>query len=70
MRRAIEVVRSKGSDLASSPLGCVILLDGREIAAERNQVYELPDATAHADIMGSRWACEGTGEPEQRGATL
>ena len=37
MRRAIEVARSTRSDPASSPLGSVIVLDGREIAAERNQ---------------------------------
>lgn len=33
MRRAIEVARSKGSDPASSPLGCVIVRDGKVIAA-------------------------------------
>jgi len=70
MRRAIAVARSKGSDPASSPLGCVIVLDGREIAAERNQTHELPDATAHAEMMAIRRACEGTGELELRGATL
>jgi tRNA(adenine34) deaminase len=70
MRRAIAVARSKGSDPASSPLGCVIVLDGREIAAERNQTHELPDATAHAEMMAIRRACEATGELELRGATL
>lgn len=70
MRRAIEVARSKGSDPASSPLGSVIVLDGREIAAERNQTKELPDATAHAEMMAIRRACEATGELELRGATL
>jgi tRNA(adenine34) deaminase len=70
MRRAIAVARSKGSDPASSPLGCVIVLHGREIAAERNQTHELPDATAHAEMMAIRRACEGTGELELRGATL
>lgn len=70
MRMAIEVARSKGSDPASSPLGCVIVLDGRVIAAERNQTQELPDATAHAEMMAIRRACESTGEMELRGATL
>ncbi|RZM35199.1 MAG: nucleoside deaminase [Sphingomonas sp.] len=70
MRRAIEVARSKGSDPSTSPLGCVIVLDGREIAAERNQTQELPDATAHAEMMAIRRACESTGELELRGATL
>jgi tRNA(adenine34) deaminase len=70
MRRAIEIARSKGSDPASSPLGSVIVQDGREIAAERNQTKELPDATALAEMMAIRRACEATGELELRGATL
>jgi tRNA(adenine34) deaminase len=70
MRMAIAVARSKGFDPASSPLGCVIVLDGKVIAAERNQTHELPDATAHAEMMAIRRACESTGELELRGATL
>jgi len=70
MRMAIEIARSKGSDPATSPLGCVIVLDGKVIAAERNQTQELPDATAHAEMMAIRRGCEGTGEMELRGATL
>jgi len=70
MRRAIEIAKSKGSDPSTSPLGSVIVLDGREIAGERNQTQELPDATAHAEMMAIRRACEGTGEMELRGATL
>lgn len=70
MRRAIEIARSKGTDPSTSPLGAVIVLDGREIAAERNQTHELPDATAHAEMMAIRRGCEHTGELELRGATL
>ena len=70
MQMAIEVARSKGSDPSTSPLGCVIVLDGNVIAAERNQTKELPDATAHAEMMAIRRACEKTGELELRGATL
>ena len=70
MRMAIEVARSKGSDPSTSPLGSVIVVDGRVLAAERNQTHELPDATAHAEMMAIRRACEGEGELELRGATL
>lgn len=70
MRMAIDVARSKGSDPSTSPLGCVIVLDGKVLAAERNQTHELPDATAHAEMMAIRRACESTGELELRGATL
>ena len=70
MRRALEIARSKGSDPADAPLGCVIVLDGKEIAGERNQTEELPDATAHAEMMAIRRACESLGALELRGATL
>ena len=48
----------------------MIVLDGRMIAAERNQTHELPDATAHAEMMAIRRGCEDSGELELRGATL
>ncbi|WP_343527645.1 nucleoside deaminase [Sphingomonas sp.] len=70
MRKAIAVARSKGSDPSTAPLGSVIVLDGRMIAAERNQTEELPDATAHAEMMAIRRGCESRGEMELRGATL
>ncbi len=70
MRVALEVARSKGSAPSTSPLGCVIVPDGKVIAAERNQTQELPDRTAHAEMMAIRRACETTGEMELRGATL
>ncbi|AXJ94144.1 MULTISPECIES: nucleoside deaminase [unclassified Sphingomonas] len=70
MREAIAIARSKGSDPADAPLGCVIVRDGRIIGGERNQTEELPDATAHAEMMAIRRACEATGELELRGATL
>jgi len=70
MRAAIEIARSKGSDPASSPLGCVIVRDGKVIAGERNQTQELPDATAHAEMMAIRRGCESIGDMELRGATL
>lgn len=70
MRMAIDVARSKGSHPSTSPLGCVIALDGKVIAAERNQTHEIPDATAHAEMTAMRRACESTGELELRGATL
>lgn len=70
MRKAIEIARSKGSNPSTSPLGCVIILNGKIIAGERNQTEELPDATAHAEMMAIRRGCEDTGEMELRGATL
>lgn len=70
MRCALKIARAKGTDPASSPLGSVIVLNGQMIAGERNQTQELPDATAHAEMMAIRRACEEAGEMELRGATL
>ncbi|MFN3677058.1 MAG: nucleoside deaminase [Sphingomonas pseudosanguinis] len=70
MRMALEVARLKGSDPSTSPLGCVIVRDGQVLAAERNQTHELPDATAHAEMMAIRRACESLGDLELRDATL
>ncbi|GGB21738.1 hypothetical protein GCM10011380_09150 [Sphingomonas metalli] len=70
MRMAIAVAKTKGSDPADSPLGSVIVLDGRVLSAEPNQTEQLPDATAHAEMMAIRRACEASGEMELRGATL
>ncbi len=56
MRRAIAVATEHGSDPSLSPIGCVIVLDGKVIAAERNQVAEIRDVTAHAEIMAIRAA--------------
>jgi tRNA(adenine34) deaminase len=70
MRMAIDVAVSKGSDPSTSPLGCVIVRDGQVLAAERNQTQELPDATAHAEMMAIRRACESIGDMDLRKATL
>ncbi|MEP9400980.1 nucleoside deaminase [Sphingomonas sp. VNH70] len=70
MREAIAVARTKGTDPADTPIGAVIVRDGRILSAEPNRTEELPDATAHAEMMAIRRACEGVGDMELRGATL
>lgn len=70
MRKAIDIARSKGSDPSTSPLGCVIVPNGKIISGERNQTAELPDATVHAEMMAIRRGCEDTSKMELRGATL
>jgi tRNA(adenine34) deaminase len=70
MQIAIDVSRLRGSDFLTSRLGCVIMLDGKVIAAEPNRTKEFVDATAHAQMMAIRQAFEQTRELELRGATL
>ncbi|KQM95320.1 cytosine deaminase [Sphingomonas sp. Leaf22] len=70
MREAIAIARTKGDDPSCSPLGSIIVRDGRVLSAQPNQTQELPDATAHAEMMAIRRACESKGDMELRGATL
>lgn len=70
MRQALAVATEKGADPSLSPIGCVIVMDGKVIAAERNQVAHAHDATAHAEIMAMRTAGRLYENGELRGATL
>ena len=70
MRRAIAVATQEGADPSLNPIGCVIVLDGREIAAERNHVAAHEDVTAHAEMEAIRAAGRGRENGELRGAAL
>lgn len=70
MRAALDVAMSRGSDPSLSPIGCVIVLGGEIVAAERNAVVEHHDATAHAEIMAIRKAGARFENGELRGAVL
>jgi tRNA(adenine34) deaminase len=70
MRMAIEVATERGSDPDLSPIGCVIVLDGRIVATERNHVAEKHDSTAHAEIEAIRAAGRSFNDGELRGAVL
>jgi tRNA(adenine34) deaminase len=70
MRQAIGVATEEGDDPSLSPIGCVIVMDGRILAAERNHVAEHHDATAHAEINAIRAAGRNFENGELRGATL
>jgi tRNA(adenine34) deaminase len=70
MRAALDVAISQGTDPSLSPIGCVIVFDGEIVAAERNAVAEIHDATAHAEIMAIRKAGARFENGELRGAVL
>ncbi|AWM01022.1 nucleoside deaminase [Bradyrhizobium amphicarpaeae] len=70
MAEALRVASADGTDPALSPIGCVIVLDGRVLAAERNHVAEHHDAVAHAEIEAIRAAGASFENGEIRGATL
>ncbi len=70
MRQALAVATERGADPALAPIGSVIVLDGKVIAAARNHVEDHCDATAHAEIETLRAAGKGRMNGELRGATL
>lgn len=70
MREALRIASSEGTDPSLSPIGCVIVRDGRVLAARRNRVAEHHDATAHAEIEAIRAAGASFENGELRGATL
>ncbi len=70
MREALKVATSEGSDPATSPIGCVIVMHGQIVAAERNRVDHDHDATAHAEISAIRAAGHASGNADLRGAVL
>ena len=70
MRQALAVAVERGADASLSPIGCVIVLDGQVIAAERNHVDEHQDSTAHAEMEAIRAAGRGRRNGELRGAVL
>lgn len=70
IREAIKIVSKAGTDPSLSPIGCVIVMDGKILAARRNRVAEHHDATAHAEIEAMRIAGKGFKNGEPRRATL
>jgi tRNA(adenine34) deaminase len=70
MRQAIAVAIEQGDHPSLSPIGCIIVMNGRVLAAERNHVAEHRDATSHAEINAIRAAGLAFENGDLRGATL
>lgn len=70
MHEAYRIAIEKGSDPSLSPIGCVIVRDGKILSARRNKVAEHHDAVAHAEIEAIRAAGAFFENGELRGATL
>jgi len=70
MRRAIALARQGDRDPGGSPIGCVIVLDGRVIGEGFNQTQMDHDPTAHGEVVAMRRAGEAIGNWELRGATM
>lgn len=69
MRRALELA-DQAADEEETPVGAVVVLDGRVIGEGRNQPISSRDPTAHAEIVALRSAAQTIGSHRLDGATL
>ena len=70
MRMAIAAAVADGRDPALSPIGCVIVENGRVLGVMKNGVDRLHDATAHAEMLAIRQSGKGREGGSLPGATL
>lgn len=70
MRVAIEVATQDGADPSKSPIGAVLVREGKVIARGRNRTDAWNDATAHAEMVAFREAAQIADAPGLDGAVL
>jgi tRNA(adenine34) deaminase len=70
MARAVTMAREGERTRGASPIGCVVVLDGRIVAEGHNEVGLRHDPTAHAETVAIRRACAALEQDDLRGATL
>ena len=69
MRRALELA-AQAAEQGDVPVGCVIVRDGEIVGEGRNRREENGDATAHAEMLAIRQACQTLGNWRLTGCTL
>ncbi|WEX87957.1 nucleoside deaminase [Sinorhizobium garamanticum] len=69
MDAALEEAR-KAAARGEVPIGAVVVLDGKIVAAAGNRTRELNDVTAHAEIEAIRQAAASVGDERLTGADL
>jgi cytosine deaminase len=69
MELALAEARRAG-ERGEVPIGAVVVLDSKVVAAAGNRTRELNDVTAHAEIVAIRLACEELGQERLTGADL
>ena len=71
MRIALDhAIAEKGTDPADTPIGSVIVFEGKELARAVNRTAEECDPTAHAEIAAIRMAGKQVDDMRFEGATL
>ncbi|MEG1914936.1 MAG: nucleoside deaminase, partial [Acidaminococcaceae bacterium] len=61
---------AKAATLGEIPIGAVLVLEDKVIAKAHNMRETWQDATAHAEVIAIRQACEKLGSWRLTGATL
>lgn len=69
MRLAIAEARLAG-EKGDVPIGAVVVRDGQIVGRGHNQVEQLDDPTAHAEILAIGAACNSVGDWRLEGCTL
>ena len=68
---SLALVRAKEAfDDGEVPVGCIIVKDGTVIGSGRNKCEKNNDATAHAEMLAIRDACESLGDWRLDGCTM
>ncbi len=68
--RAALAAAQRGQLAGEPPVGACVVQDGRVIATAHTAVISGPDATAHAEILALRAACQHTRTPWLAGCEL
>ena len=69
MMQALRLAQ-QAADAGEVPVGAIIVWDGKIIARAHNQVAQLKDATAHAEMIAITQAEEGVGDRRLNDCTL
>lgn len=69
MREALRTAHD-GVSIGNSPFGACIVCEGRIVSCRHNEVLDVTDSTAHAEILAIRDACSVRGSIDLSGCTL
>jgi tRNA(Arg) A34 adenosine deaminase TadA len=69
MRLAIEKAK-EGVEQGNTPFGSCVVRNGKVICTAHNQVWNMTDITAHAEVTALRRACKVLGTVDLSGCTL
>jgi guanine deaminase len=70
MKACITLARRQAAEAGEEPFAAIIVKDGVIVAEGVNQMTELHDPTAHAEMQAIRKACESLGSVSLEGCEL